>query len=63
MEKRGLVQRSPDPTDLRSVLVDITPKGREAHRDSLAKRVASAVVMLSELDQADLDSLSRLWRR
>lgn len=36
LEKIGLVKRSRDPSDLRAVLVDITPEGLASHRDSLA---------------------------
>ncbi len=59
LETLGLVKRSPDPADLRSVLVDITPKGLALHRESLANRQASAVTLLSQLSQADLDSLTK----
>ena len=31
LEKIGLVKRSRDPSDLRAVLVDITPQGRSVH--------------------------------
>ena len=40
LEKLGLVKRSRDPSDLRAVLVDITPKGLVQHRESLAARRA-----------------------
>jgi DNA-binding MarR family transcriptional regulator len=59
LETLGLVKRSPDPADLRSKLVDITPKGRALHRESLADMPASAVQRLSRLSQADLDSLTK----
>ena len=38
LEKIGLVKRSRDPSDLRAVLVDITPRGRAVHGESLANR-------------------------
>ena len=40
LEKLGLVKRSRDPSDLRAVLVDITPKGLSQHREALASRRA-----------------------
>src|ERR671919_239740 len=40
LEKLGLVKRSRDPSDLRAVLVDITPKGLAQHREALAARKA-----------------------
>src|SRR5687767_6159284 len=38
LEKLGLVKRSRDPSDLRAVLVDITPRGLAQHREALAAR-------------------------
>ncbi len=40
LEKLGLVKRSRDPSDLRAVLVDITPRGLAQHREALAARRA-----------------------
>src|SRR3954451_1416037 len=40
LEKLGLVKRSRDTSHLRSVLVDITPKGLSQHREALAARRA-----------------------
>ncbi|OBI03985.1 MarR family winged helix-turn-helix transcriptional regulator [Mycobacterium scrofulaceum] len=57
LEKLGLVKRSRDPSDLRAVLVDITPRGRAVHGESLANRRASLAAMLSQLPPADLDTL------
>ncbi|OBG48154.1 MULTISPECIES: MarR family winged helix-turn-helix transcriptional regulator [unclassified Mycobacterium] len=57
LEKLGLVKRSRDPSDLRAVLVDITPRGRAVHGESLANRRASLAAMLSQLPPADLGTL------
>src|SRR5512134_2233539 len=38
LEKLGLVKRSRDPSDLRAVLVDITPEGRAQHQEALEVR-------------------------
>lgn len=59
LEKIGLVKRSRDPSDLRAVLVDITPEGLASHRESLANRHAVLALMLSKLSQEDLDTLTR----
>lgn len=59
LEKIGLVKRTRDPSDLRAVLVDITPEGLASHRESLANRHAALAVMLSRLSQGDLDTLTR----
>jgi DNA-binding MarR family transcriptional regulator len=59
LEKLGLVKRSRDPSDLRAVLVDITPKGLAEHRESLANRRAALAQLLSQLSADDLESLAR----
>src|SRR6201982_3997893 len=58
LEKVGLVKRSRDPSDLRAVLVDITPRGRAVHAESLAKRHAALAAMLSQLPESDLNTLT-----
>ncbi|KAA1431252.1 MarR family winged helix-turn-helix transcriptional regulator [Mycolicibacter arupensis] len=59
LEKIGLVKRSRDPSDLRAVLVDITPEGLASHRESLANRHAALAAMLNRLSPEDLDTLTR----
>ena len=59
LEKIGLVKRSRDPSDLRAVLVDITPRGRAVHGESLASRRAALAAMLSQLPESDLDTLMK----
>ena len=34
LEKLGLVKRSRDPSDLRAVLVEVTPRGLVQHREA-----------------------------
>ena len=41
LEKLGLVKRSRDPSDLRAVLVEVTPRGLVQHREALAARRAA----------------------
>ncbi|QYL26018.1 MarR family protein [Mycobacterium shottsii] len=57
LEKIGLVKRSRDPSDLRAVLVDITPQGRSVHAESLANRHAALAAMLDQLPHSDLETL------
>ncbi|OAR19612.1 MarR family winged helix-turn-helix transcriptional regulator [Mycobacterium leprae] len=57
LEKIGLVKRSRDLSDLRAVLVDITPRGRTVHGESLANRRAALTTMLSQLPTSDLNIL------
>lgn len=59
LEKIGLVNRTRDPSDLRAVLVDITPQGLAVHRESLANRRAHLAAMLSALTDAELDTLTQ----
>src|SRR5215470_15094908 len=59
LEKIGLVKRSRDPSDLRAVLVDITPRGRAVHGESLANRHAALAAMLSQLPESDLNMLTK----
>lgn len=59
LEKIGLVKRSRDASDLRAVLVDITPQGLAVHRESLANRRAALAVMLNRLSKDDLNTLTR----
>ncbi|WP_099023697.1 MarR family winged helix-turn-helix transcriptional regulator [Mycolicibacterium palauense] len=57
LEKLGLVKRSRDPSDLRAVLVDITPKGHASHAEALANRRARLAAMLQQLTPGDLITL------
>jgi DNA-binding MarR family transcriptional regulator len=59
LEKLGLVKRSRDPSDLRAVLVDITPKGLAQHREALATRRAQLAALLSKLSEEDLETLTK----
>ncbi len=59
LEKIGLVKRSRDPSDLRAVLVDITPRGRAVHGESLASRRAALAAMLSQLPESDVETLKK----
>src|SRR6201995_5214684 len=59
LEKIGLVKRSRDPSDLRAVLVDITPRGLAVHRESLTNRIAALASLLSQLPAPDLETLTK----
>ncbi|CDO29458.1 MarR family winged helix-turn-helix transcriptional regulator [Mycolicibacterium porcinum] len=58
LEKLGLVKRSRDPSDLRAVLVEVTPRGLVQHRESLAARRADLAARLANLSADDLATLS-----
>lgn len=59
LEKLGLVKRSRDASDLRAVLVEITPKGHAEHAEALANRQAYLATLLRQLSAEDLVVLER----
>ncbi|MHA7666979.1 MarR family winged helix-turn-helix transcriptional regulator [Mycolicibacterium sp. HS_4_1] len=59
LEKLGLVKRSRDPSDLRAVLVNVTPRGLVQHREALEARRKVLVAMMSKLTPEDIESISR----
>jgi DNA-binding MarR family transcriptional regulator len=59
LEKLGLVKRQRDPSDLRAVLVDITPRGHDVHTESLANRRTALADLLKQLSGEDLDLLTK----
>ncbi|BBY81125.1 MarR family transcriptional regulator [Mycolicibacterium pulveris] len=59
LEKLGLVKRSRDPSDLRAVLVDITPEGRSQHQEALRARRAHLATLLAKLSPEDLEMLTK----
>lgn len=59
LEKLGLVKRSRDPSDLRAVLVEVTPRGLVQHDEALAARRQALAQMLSRLSEDDRETLSK----
>ncbi|KUI22216.1 MarR family transcriptional regulator [Mycobacterium sp. GA-1285] len=59
LEKLGLVKRSRDPSDLRAVLVDITPQGRAQHQEALEVRRAHLANLLARLSPEDIETLTK----
>ncbi|KUI16190.1 MarR family transcriptional regulator [Mycolicibacterium acapulense] len=59
LEKLGLVKRSRDPSDLRAVLVDITPEGRAQHQEALEVRRAHLASLLAKLSPEDIETLTK----
>ncbi|MBJ7464271.1 MarR family transcriptional regulator [Mycobacterium sp. ITM-2016-00316] len=58
LEKLGLVKRSRDPSDLRAVLVEVTPRGLVQHREALDARRAFLASMLANLSSEDRATLN-----
>jgi DNA-binding MarR family transcriptional regulator len=59
LEKLGLVERSRDPTDLRAVVVRITPHGHATRCNALATRHVQFAAMLTTLSPEDRASLNK----
>jgi DNA-binding MarR family transcriptional regulator len=59
LEKLGLVKRSRDPSDLRAVLVNVTPRGLVQHREALEARRQVLIAMMAKLTPEDLDHISK----
>ena len=57
LERRGLVERGPDPDDARAVRVAITDQGREALEARRAARVALLAQRLEVLDAGEREQL------
>ncbi|GAY18647.1 MarR family winged helix-turn-helix transcriptional regulator [Mycobacterium sp. shizuoka-1] len=62
LEKLGLVKRSRDPSDLRAVLVEVTPQGLVQHREALAVRRANLAALLSKLTDEERATLATALR-
>jgi len=58
LEKLGLMKRSRDPSDLRAVLVDVTPRGLVQHREATATRRAALAALLSKLRDDERQTLA-----
>jgi DNA-binding MarR family transcriptional regulator len=63
LEAWGLVRRRPDPTDARSVRVQITAAGRKRVDAALADLVEREQAILGNLDDTERAVLSKLLRR
>ncbi|MGV0993831.1 MAG: MarR family winged helix-turn-helix transcriptional regulator [Mycobacterium sp.] len=59
LEKLGLVKRSRDPSDMRAVLVEVTPEGLVQHGEALATRRAYLAAMLTRLSEEERNDLSQ----
>ncbi len=60
---RGWVEREPDPTDRRGVIVRLTPDGMAVVDSALSDLLAHEHELLGELGTAERDELAALLRR
>jgi DNA-binding MarR family transcriptional regulator len=63
LASRGLVERHPDPSDRRGVLVRLTPEGKDAVDGAFGALLDAERVLLAGLSAADQKALAGLLRR
>ena len=63
LEKDGLVRRLRDPGDRRSVLVELTEKGRRKHEQTLGIQAQKEVLLAEALTAREKEQLNALLRR
>jgi DNA-binding MarR family transcriptional regulator len=63
LERRGLAERGPDPSDRRGVLVQLTPAGRRAVDAAMADLLGREHELLDDLPVRERDRLARSLRR
>ena len=63
LEKEGLVRRLRDPDDRRSVLVELTDKGRRMHEQGLGIQGAKEALLAEALTAQEKEQLNGLLRR
>lgn len=59
LEKVGLVKRSRDPSDMRAVLVEVTPEGLVQYTEALDSRRAQLSTMLGKLSDEECANLAK----
>ncbi|MEV4812648.1 MarR family winged helix-turn-helix transcriptional regulator [Micromonospora avicenniae] len=62
LQRRGLVERRPDPNDRRATLVALTAEGVRTSTAIRATRQAEAERLFAELTPGDRDDLARILR-
>lgn len=63
LTKKGLVERLPDPSDRRGVLVRLTPEGRDRADQALAGLLAQERAILARLSRTERGELAALLRQ
>ena len=62
LQARGLVERTPDPTDRRAVVLTPTDEGRRVQQEIAEARAADTRELFARLDAADRAALARILR-
>jgi DNA-binding MarR family transcriptional regulator len=63
LARDGLVERTPDPTDGRAVLVAVTPRGEASFAEAIGIRNEMFDEVFARLDPGERDQLAALLRR
>ena len=63
LEKEGLVSRLRDPADRRSVLVELTEKGRRKHQQAMGIQAQKEALLAEALTDREKEQLNGLLRR
>lgn len=63
LQKAGLISRPPSPEDRRSLLVQLTPEGRDTVEAAFRETMAVEARLLGPLDPADRRALADLLRK
>lgn len=63
LEAEGLVRRVRDPEDRRSVLVELTEKGREKHEEGMVIQAPKEALLAEALTGREKEQLNSLLRR
>ena len=63
LESEGLVRRSRDPADRRSVLIELTEKGRQKHDEAMDIQGKKEALLAEALTDREKEQLNALLRR
>jgi DNA-binding MarR family transcriptional regulator len=63
LEKEGLVRRLRDPVDRRSVIVELTEKGRQKHEQAMGIQAQKEALLAEALTEREKEQLNALLRR
>jgi DNA-binding MarR family transcriptional regulator len=63
LERAGLIRRKPDPEDRRSVIIELTPAGRQVVDETLPEHMANEARLLGALTDRERRELARLLRK